>query len=1101
MLARDDVVIRTEKLTKVYPGGVRRRSTSSTSSVQPGRDLRAARPERRGQDHDRRHAHDAGDPDQRPARSSAASTSSRIPAAAKQVIGVVPQTNTLDRSLDRVGEPLLPRPLLRDDARARAKAEADRLLEQFRLADRGRRAGARAVGRHGAAAHGGAGDHAPARHRCSSTSPPPASTRRAASRCGRSSASSTREGQTILLTTHYMEEADQLCDRLAIIDHGQLLALGTPGRAQARRPAPTPSSPSPPTGDLDALAAGCSRRGRRRAAGRRASTAPSWSRCSGARACCRRSFSAAERHGFDGHRPLGHRADARDRVHQPHREGPPRMTADHRRHRDARAAGAGAAARRRGHGVAFRALLLRDLVVLRKTLKEFIPRTMLQPFLLVFVFTYVFPKIGQGVGGSGAGESEFSTHARRRRGRRSRSSSRASSRSSLPMVQEFGYTREIEDRVLAPLPVALVAVAEGRRRARSAACSPALLVFPIAAIVPATPVHLDVNWLVLLTLMPLACYMCGALGLTFGTRFEPRTVPMLFGIIVIPITFLGCDLLPVAVARADPLAADRSCSSTRSCTCARGSGPRSPTVAAHEPLGGLPGAARRVLGAVHLARHQRVQAARPHLTSAVEGVRPRLTGVTSWTVSRGDARHLLGGSRIDSVRRPPVRPLRREHVVRRDRRPTVTIPSSSISAPGCATTASSSPPRAGSTATTRSVLLTHLHWDHIQGLPFFAPLSAGRRRGHGLRPASRTTGPLDEVFRGVMSPPYFPITPERAPRRRRLRGRRPATTSRVNGAKVRSRWVRHTDPTLGFRVEIEGVSVAYLSDHGPGTVPDDPDDYVPDDVLDLCDGVDLAHPRRAAHRRRVRDQARLGSLHDRVRDPRGAEAGARELALFHHCPSHGDDRLDKILRDARDSRRRIGGPEVFAAADGLRRRAAAGEPLMPRSVRARRSAEIVVARRPPVPRRVRSLRHRRHHHHRDGRRRAGRHGGQLVHVAVARSAARAVLRRAHVVHLAAHRAAPASSRSTSSARTTRSSRSLFAQKGADRFGQPRRGATACRARRCSRRRSPTSTASSRPSTPAATTRSSSGRVLDLDMREGARPLLFFKGGYERMHDE
>ena len=73
--------------------------------------------------------------------------------------------------------------------------------------------------------------------------------------------------------------------------------------------------------------------------------------------------------------------------------------------------------------------------------------------------------------------------------------------------------------------------------------------FPIAAIVPATPVHLDVNWLVLLTLVPLACYMCGALGLTFGTRFEPRTVPMLFGIIVLPITFLGCDLLLVVDAR------------------------------------------------------------------------------------------------------------------------------------------------------------------------------------------------------------------------------------------------------------------------------------------------------------------------------------------------------------------------------------------------------------------------------------------------------------------------------------------------------------------------------------------------------------------------
>jgi ABC-2 type transport system permease protein len=186
--------------------------------------------------------------------------------------------------------------------------------------------------------------------------------------------------------------------------------------------------------------------------------------------------------------------------------------------------------------VAFRSLLLRDLVVLRKTLKEFIPRTILQPLLLVFVFTYVFPKIGQGVGGKTA--PEFSTLlvagvvgiAILMQGIQS---------VSLPMVQEFGYTREIEDRVLAPMPVALVAIQKAIWGALSGLFS-ALLVFPIAAIVPATPVSLDVNWWVLLTLAPLACYMCGALGLTFGTRFDPRTVPLLFGIIVIPLTFLGC---------------------------------------------------------------------------------------------------------------------------------------------------------------------------------------------------------------------------------------------------------------------------------------------------------------------------------------------------------------------------------------------------------------------------------------------------------------------------------------------------------------------------------------------------------------------------------
>jgi len=188
--------------------------------------------------------------------------------------------------------------------------------------------------------------------------------------------------------------------------------------------------------------------------------------------------------------------------------------------------------------IAFGALLLRDLVVLRKTLREFIPRTILQPLLLVFVFTYVFPKIGQGIGGQGAAAAEFSTLLVA--GVVSLSILFQGIQSvSLPMVQEFGYTREIEDRVLAPMPVWLVAmekVAAGMFNGVFAA----LIVFPIAAIVPATPVHLDINWPVLLTLTPLACYVSAALGLTFGTRFNPRTVPLLFGIIVIPLTFLGC---------------------------------------------------------------------------------------------------------------------------------------------------------------------------------------------------------------------------------------------------------------------------------------------------------------------------------------------------------------------------------------------------------------------------------------------------------------------------------------------------------------------------------------------------------------------------------
>ncbi len=188
--------------------------------------------------------------------------------------------------------------------------------------------------------------------------------------------------------------------------------------------------------------------------------------------------------------------------------------------------------------VAFRALLLRDLVVLRKTLKEFIPRTVLQPFLLVFVFTYVFPKIGQGVGGTA--QRVRVLHPARRRRRRTGDHvpgdpvGRAADGAGVRV-----HPRDRGPRAGAACRSRSVAIQKAIWGALTGLFS-ALLVFPIAAIVPATPVSLDINWPVLITLIPLACYMCGALGLTFGTRFEPRTVPLLFGIIVIPLTFLGC---------------------------------------------------------------------------------------------------------------------------------------------------------------------------------------------------------------------------------------------------------------------------------------------------------------------------------------------------------------------------------------------------------------------------------------------------------------------------------------------------------------------------------------------------------------------------------
>lgn len=190
---------------------------------------------------------------------------------------------------------------------------------------------------------------------------------------------------------------------------------------------------------------------------------------------------------------------------------------------------------------AFKALLFRDLTAQRKNLKEFIPRMILQPLLLVFVFTYVFPKIGQGIGGT-ANAAVFSTILVA--GVLGMTIFfQGIQQVALPMVQEFGYTKEIYDRVMAPMPVWLVAA--GKIVAGSiVAFFSALLVFPIAALVPATPVHLHIDWPVLITIFPLSCVLASSVGLTFGTRFEPRNVSLLFGVIVVPITFLGAIYYP-----------------------------------------------------------------------------------------------------------------------------------------------------------------------------------------------------------------------------------------------------------------------------------------------------------------------------------------------------------------------------------------------------------------------------------------------------------------------------------------------------------------------------------------------------------------------------
>ncbi|CAN5520677.1 ABC transporter permease [soil metagenome] len=192
---------------------------------------------------------------------------------------------------------------------------------------------------------------------------------------------------------------------------------------------------------------------------------------------------------------------------------------------------------------AFLALLARDLHVLLEKWPLFILRTIMQPLLLMFVFTYVFPKIGQGVGGSGAGGEETFTAVLVAGVIGLAIVFQGIQAVALPLVQEFGISKEIEDRVLAPLPTKLVGIQKivtGMLQGLIAAA----LVFPIAAVVPATDVNLHVHWLLLLTLAPLAGWVAAALGLVLGTKVAPQSVSYLFALVVLPLTFLGSVYYP-----------------------------------------------------------------------------------------------------------------------------------------------------------------------------------------------------------------------------------------------------------------------------------------------------------------------------------------------------------------------------------------------------------------------------------------------------------------------------------------------------------------------------------------------------------------------------
>ena len=216
-----------------------------------------------------------------------------------------------------------------------------------------------------------------------------------------------------------------------------------------------------------------------------------------------------------------------------------------------------------------------------------------------------------------------------------------------------------------------------------------------------------------------------------------------------------------------------------------------------------------------------------------------------------------------------------------------------------------------------SCLVSHLHWDHIQGLPFFAPLLTDGAHVTMYAPVQDDGRSVEKVFADTIKPPLFPVDlavlPGAIEFHELIDNEFVIDGGPAGDIRVMSRSIPHVGRTLGYRIEWNGASMAYLSDH---QMPCDGSFVATDGAMELCRDVDLLiHDAQYTDAEFV-EKCDWGHCTMGFAVWMAAEAGARQLALFHHDPSHHDDELDVLVAAAVESGV-AGGVRVFGAREGL----------------------------------------------------------------------------------------------------------------------------------------------------------------------------------------